>query len=638
MPSAGSASILAVVGFATVTLAAAHDANTTTRDLVQITDSPGPPTIQPGIPALQPSIPTSGVPSLSIPPARQTSSSRVPDKDMPTVQSAQSYSTVPDKDKPSVQSAQSYSTDPAVIPLSPSTLNPSTASIISAPAGSMQGPSTTATSIPFLSDLWSQLFSQPSTPNAPDSPITASTSASPLPPPSTAGTSSIPATIAQVVPSSAAMGNDPKDKLPASMNSVLVYSLSLPPYSGGLDTSGIVETMTVSSPANDKTPKPSTTVYSYALPPYTPKDPTYVATSARMAPVSMTAGAPGSPTANAPATKTFLQQGFVDPTKDAPRIAASTIIPLYSPACLGNAYGGGYVITPTLSAANTNGTAVADIPPAYRFSYKLEPTESPAYSAAVVVVNTKDPLPTRALSPSTLPTGTASIVSTRGGAQPLDSVTRTRTTSTGEPLALSREPNFRSTPSKDDGQENTLKTSSVPTGTAVSGVLTILPTPGTVPNLSLAPTEGLIVAPDKISSMVSALIDSFRSTAPSSGHAPTVAPQSGTTHSAPNAAGTSCTTITTMTTAKFVYTPNASDSASIKLQHQFHRAAVGFNTTSDALSAELNSTFVLPGNVSETGAFEGSSSTFNVSTLLVVTLVVGICLLVGNNMVLDEWH
>ncbi|KAI4117084.1 MAG: hypothetical protein LQ345_002604 [Seirophora villosa] len=552
---------------------------------------------------------------------------------MPTVQSAQSYSTVPDKDMPTVQSAQSYSTDPAIIPLSPSTLTPSTASIISAPAGSMQAPSTTATSIPFLSELWSQLFSQPSTPNAPDSPITASTPASPLPQPSTAGTSSIPATIAQMLPSSAAMGNDPKDKVPASMNSVLVYSLSLPPYSGGLDTSGIVETMSVSSPANDKTPPPSTTVYSYALPPYTPKEPTYVATSARMAAVSMTAGAPGSPTANAPATKMFLQQGFVDPTKDAPRIAASTIIPLYSPACLGNAYGGGYVITPTLSAANANGTGVANIPPAYRFSYKLEPTESPAYSAAVVVVNTKDPLPTRALSPSTLSTGSGSIVSTR-----VESVTGIRTTSTGEPLAPSGEPNFGSTPSKGDGQENTLKTSSVRTGNAVPGVLTILPTPGTVPNLSLAPTEGFIFAPDQISTMVSALIDSFRSTAPSSENAPTVAPQSGTTHSAPNAAGTSCTTITTMTTAKFVYTPNASNSASIKLQHQFHRAAVGFSTTSDALSAELNSTFVLPGNVSETGAVEGSSSKFNVSTLLVVTVVVGICLLVGNKMVLDEWH
>ncbi|KAL9012564.1 MAG: hypothetical protein Q9173_002673 [Seirophora scorigena] len=621
MPSAGSASILAVVGLAAATLAAAHDANTTTKDLIQITDSPGPPTIQPGIPALQPSIPTSGVPSLSIPPARQTSSSRVPAKD-----------------KPTVQSAQLYSTDPAVIPLSPSTLTPSTASIIPAPAGSMQGPSTTATSIPFLSELWSQLFSQPSTPHAPGRPITASTSASPIPQPSTAGTPSIPATIAQMVPSSAALGNDPKDKLPASMNSVLVYSLSLPPYSAGLDTSGIVETMTVSSPANDKTPPPSTTVYSYALPPYTPKDPTYVATSARMAPVSMTAGAPGSPTANAPATKVFLQQGFVDPTKDAPRMTASTIIPLYSPACLGNAYGGGYVITPTLSAANANGTGVANIPPAYRFSYKLEPTESPAYSAAVVVVNTKDPLSTRTLSPSTLPTGSGSMVSTRGGAQPLESVIETRTTNTWEPLAPSGEPIFGSTPSKGDGQENALKTSSVRTGTAVPGVLTILPTPGTVPNLSLAPTKGFIVAPDKISSMVSALIDSFESTAPSSGNAPTVAPQSGITHSAPNAVGTSCTTITTMTTAKFVYTPNVSDSASIKTQHQFHRAAVGFNTASDAPSAELNRTFALPGNFSEIGAFEGSSSTFNVSTLLVVTVVVGICLLVGSNMVFDEWH
>ncbi|KAL8652960.1 MAG: hypothetical protein Q9210_002385 [Variospora velana] len=517
------------------------------------------------------------------------------------------------------------------MPASPSTLSPSTVSLISPPAGSVQGSSTAATSIPFLAELMSQLFSLSSVPNAVSSPSTASTSSSALPQPNTAGTPPILGTTAQMPSPSAGLGNDSKGQLPASMKSFLIYSLSIPPYSGGLDTTGIVETMTASSPADDKAPQPSTTVYSYALSPYTPKDPTYVATSARIAPVSMTAGAPGSPTANAPATSMFLQQGFVDPTKDAPRIAASTIIPLYSPACLGNAYGGGYVITPTLSAANSNGTSVAIIPPAYRFTYKLEPTESPSYSAAVVVINTKDPLPTRTLSSSTLPTGSVSIIPTRGGAQPSESITGILTASSGEPLAPSGGLHLGSAQSGGNGQEDTLKTSFVPAGSAIPGVLTVVPTPGTIPNLSLAPAESSIVAPDKISSMVSALIDGLRSTAPLSGNAPTAAPQSGTMDSTLNAAGTSCTTITTMTTAKIIFTPTASVLPSIKLQDQFHRAAVGFNTTDDALSTELNSTFILPGNGSEIAASQGSSSTSNVSTPLVVTVVVGICLLVGNS-------
>ncbi|KAL8974874.1 MAG: hypothetical protein Q9197_000907 [Variospora fuerteventurae] len=525
-----------------------------------------------------------------------------------------------------MQSAQSDPPDSAVIPASPSTLSPSTVSLISAPAGSVQASSTAATSIPFLAELMSQLFSMSSVPNVLSSPSTASTSSSALPQPNTVGSPPILATTAQMSSPSAGLGSDSKDQLPASMNSFLIYSLSIPPYSGGLDTTGIVETMTVSSPADDTAPQPSTTVYSYALPPYTPKDPTYVATSARIAPVSMTAGAPGSPTANAPATDVFLQQGFVDPTKDAPRIAASTIIPLYSPACLGNAYGGGYVITPTLSAANPNGTSLAIIPPAYRFTYKLEPTESPSYSAAVVVMNTKDPLPTRTLSSSSLPTGSVSIVATRGGAQPSESITGIRTASSGEPLAPSGGFHSGSAQSGGDGQEDTLKTSfGVPAGSAIPGVLTIIPTPGRIPNLSLAPAESSIVAPDKISSMVSALLDGFRSTAPLS------APQSGTTHSTLNAAGTSCTTIITMTTAKIIFTPAASVLPSIKLQDQFHRVAVGFNTTDDALSTELNSTFILPGNGSEIAASQGLSSTSNVSTPLVVAVVVGICLLVGNS-------
>lgn len=185
---------------------------------------------------------------------------------------------------------------------------------------------------------------------------------------------------------------------PASTPSMLTYSFTLPPYSNGLDTSGIVQSWTRISPAEDKD-KPSATVYSYNLPPYTPKIPTYVATSAGTAPVDMTSGTPGSPGGVAPTNRIFLQQGFVDPTKD-PVAVTSSMVPVYSPACLGNAYGGGYVITPTLSVANTNVTGIAKIPPAYGFSYKFEPTVSPGYGGAVVIVDTKAPVPTVSSQPN----------------------------------------------------------------------------------------------------------------------------------------------------------------------------------------------------------------------------------------------
>ena len=185
---------------------------------------------------------------------------------------------------------------------------------------------------------------------------------------------------------------------PASTPSMLTYSFTLPPYSNGLDTSGIIESWTRISPAEDKD-KPSATVYSYNLPPYTPKIPTYVATSAGTAPLDMTSGAPGSPGGVAPTNRIFLQQGFVDPTKD-PVAVTSSMVPVYSPACLGNAYGGGYVITPTLSVANTNATGIAKIPPAYGFSYKFEPTVSPGYGGAVVIMDTKAPAPTVSSQPS----------------------------------------------------------------------------------------------------------------------------------------------------------------------------------------------------------------------------------------------
>ncbi|KAL8789068.1 MAG: hypothetical protein Q9213_001331 [Squamulea squamosa] len=325
--------------------------NTTKDDMAQITDAPGPPTIQPGIPALQPNIPATGVASLSIPPAHQTSSLRSLNPPLP-----------PAKDP---QPSNLASTSP-----SPPASELGTFSPISTPVVSIQPSASTTTSIPFLSELMSQLFSQSS--------------------------ETLVSSIYASIPGSTASP------------SMLIYSFTIPPNSNGFDTNGIVETMTGSSPSEDKD-KPSPTVYSYNLPPYTPKVPTYVATSAGTAPLDMTSGALGNPGGAAPTNRIFLQQGSVDPTKDAMTVDSS-VVPVYSPACLGNAYGGGYVITPTLFAANTNATGIAKIRPAYGFSYKLEPTQSLGYAGAVMIVDSKAPAPTIRSATSTKKTGsTASL-------------------------------------------------------------------------------------------------------------------------------------------------------------------------------------------------------------------------------------
>ncbi|KAI4226708.1 MAG: hypothetical protein L6R36_002963 [Xanthoria steineri] len=352
------------------------DASTTKDDLALVTNAPGPPTIQPGIPALQPSIPTTGVASLDIPPAQQTSSWRSVHPSVPPVKDPQPSNPVLTSSLAAISSSSNTS------PVS----------------ASVSGPATTSTSIPFLSELMSQLASQPLTTKA--SSIYAPTLVSN----SAASESESPRILSKP---GATSGSDPilptgsypeTVSSPVSTPSMLTYSFTLPPYSNGLDTSGIVESWTRISPAEDKD-KPSATVYSYNLPPYTPKIPTYVATSAGTAPVDMTSGAPGSPGGVAPTNRIFLQQGFVDPTKD-PVAVTSSMVPVYSPACLGNAYGGGYVITPTLSLANTNATGIAKIPPAYGFSYKFEPTVSPGYGGAVVIMDTKAPVPTVSSQPS----------------------------------------------------------------------------------------------------------------------------------------------------------------------------------------------------------------------------------------------
>ncbi|KAL8956574.1 MAG: hypothetical protein Q9183_006274, partial [Haloplaca sp. 2 TL-2023] len=334
-------------------------------DLDMITDSPGPPTIQPGIPALQPSIPTEGVSSYDIPPAQQTSKA---------------------PDKLSTHSAGYQSTGTfSASPLDP---NPTTMSneVDLSNLASFSTPTSSASVIPFLSELMAQPSG--SLAQSPSGGITASVDYAYSQP--NESESQSPQETGSGFPTSSMAGKDDGQNQdpPISMPSTLVYSFTLPPYSGGLETNGILETMTLSPTAVDKDRLPSATTYSYKLQPFTPKVPTYVATSARLAAVTMTVGPSGNPVGNAQTTGIFLSKGFVDPTRDIPSVDRSTIVPLYSPACLGNAYGGGYVITPTLSVPHTNATGGVKIPPAYGFTYKSEPTASPYYDAAVFIAGT----------------------------------------------------------------------------------------------------------------------------------------------------------------------------------------------------------------------------------------------------------
>ncbi|KAL8919396.1 MAG: hypothetical protein Q9172_004988 [Xanthocarpia lactea] len=386
------------------------DKSTTKDGLAQITDAPGPPTIQPGIPALQPSIPTSGVASLSIPPMYQTSSLKTSAPLVPSAKDAQ----------PSTSATISTNID----------LN-------SAVSASIPRSASTTTTIPFLSDLMSQLFSGSTNTQASSIYGPSFVPSSVASEPTSTGISSKPAANPPLDKASPFAG-DPKDGVPpVSTLSMLTYSLSLPSYSNGFDTSAVVETLTRSSPAADKD-KPSPTVYLYSLPPYTPKIPTYVATSAGLAPLDMTSGAPGIPGGAAPTNRIFLQQGVVDLTKD-PVTATSSMLPVYSPACLGNAYGGGYVITPTMYVANTNATGVANIPPAYGFSYKLDPTQPPGYGGAVIIVDTKGPIPTVSSQPNPGLSSSVVVHSSSRAIQSVGAITGTLLPSKDAPPNMSKD-------------------------------------------------------------------------------------------------------------------------------------------------------------------------------------------------------
>ncbi|KAL8937021.1 MAG: hypothetical protein Q9211_003902 [Gyalolechia sp. 1 TL-2023] len=417
----------------------------------------------------------------------------------------------------------------------------------------------------------------------------------------------------------------------AGMGSTLIYSFQLPPYSGGLDTSGIAVTMPVPSPAEESTYQPTTAVYSYNLPPYTTKVPTYVATSAAPAPVSMTSGAPGSPTENAPATRIFLSQGSVDPTKDLPPIATYTIIPLYSPACLGNAYGGGYVITPTVSAPNSNATGIAKIPPAYGFSYKLEPTQSPAYNAAVIIANTKASVPTGLSIPAATPASSGTSEPVPASSLHLGVTTPTLLSSTNVPLATS--PGQVTLPQQTVFGTEPIVTTSNPIYGALSSISTQISKPNAPPAASPSFNEPL----DKSSSISSAPGIGFPS---ASFHlsGPEVAAVSGGTDQRTMAIrNSSCTTITTLATSSYLVNAAGSTIATLGPQVQIHRVATVFDSATagttkapspELFRYELNNTFTLPGNGLEAAAFQGASLKLTFSGVGALLVSLGVFLTV----------
>ncbi|KAL8685924.1 MAG: hypothetical protein Q9224_005615, partial [Gallowayella concinna] len=409
-----------------------------------------------------------------------------------------------------------YSSDPCVwAPANPPPPNPiltpptgsspptAVVGLSSAFVGSTTAHNSITTSVPFLSELMSQLFAHSTqvTELSLSTPSRSLTYAASWP--STARTPVISATTAQSSPTSPAVQADPKDLVPpASAPSMLVYSFTLPPYAGGLDTSGIVETVTQPSLTEGKD-KPFSTVYSYSLPPYTPKVPTYVATSARMAPVDMTSGGPGGPDGAGPTNEIFLQKGFVDPSQNLV-FPTSPVIPLYSPACLGNAYGGGYVITPTMSVANTNATGVAKIPPAYGFTYKLEPTQSLDYDGAVIIVDTKHPGPTKVPSPDPALSGSSSGSFESAYPQPSGVISGTN-------LPLKDAPQI---PSKDLTPTSTDNTygMSAPWGSFPNHVFETPPPSGAYAGTPTLATDGTTVIPDN---SVLTSIGSVHGTSPS---------------------------------------------------------------------------------------------------------------------------
>ncbi|KAL8951406.1 MAG: hypothetical protein Q9222_002627 [Ikaeria aurantiellina] len=502
-----------------------------------------------------------------------------------------------------------------LVPTSPAV----TASIVAAP-------SDPTTSIPFLSELLSQLFSHSSSPTENSTPTDTLAPSSVAAQQSETDKPTMSGPALQNAPSLGVTGGSEESDKTESMAPTLIYSLTLPPYSGGLDSSGIAETMTVSSTGDVNTDVPSASTYSYSLLPYTPKIPTYVASSAATAPLSLTSGALGAPIAGAPTTRILLKQGFVNPIQDLPPSTPISVIPVYSPACLGNAYGGGYVITPTMFVANPNATGIAMIPPAYGFSYKLEPTPSPGYSAAVVLVDTKATMLAATPTPLDIPATGVAIPSISDCAQ----------CSVATAKDISPTPSASLIPFKDliptpTGDLLVSQSSIVPqmAGRPTNSMsVAELPSPKTTAKSISGPASAAGSHPGIYSGQntgyTSSITSGLESIADTGIQTPRIRVSSVIATVTVNV---NCSTSISASAADSllpISTARSSIVASIVAPNQVHRAAglsdatitnTGSTLETDYLRFEFNRTFTLSGNASEFVAFEGGSLKLTPSVL-----------------------
>ncbi|KAL9611602.1 MAG: hypothetical protein Q9167_003760 [Letrouitia subvulpina] len=214
------------------------------------------------------------------------------------------------------------------------------------------------------------------------------------------------------------------------------------------------------------------------MPGFSPKTPTYLATSAQTAALTMTSAASRRPTAPATTTRVFLKQELVDLGKETPYRVTAAVIPVYSPACLGNAYGGGYIIMPTVFVSNPEVKDGDNSTLGYNFSYGQYPSGSAHPNTTMIIIGTISPPPTtstvtlRKVQPgapdlTSTPTARSSLRSTLASRGSITSVSQTAV-SYGAATSPSR---LRTISINGEGRISTLPTFASPTLSNYVGVL-----------------------------------------------------------------------------------------------------------------------------------------------------------------------
>ncbi|KAL9038225.1 MAG: hypothetical protein Q9214_005367 [Letrouitia sp. 1 TL-2023] len=174
--------------------------------------------------------------------------------------------------------------------------------------------------------------------------------------------------------------------------SAITYSFNLPLYQPSSSVS--ITTRWPSATANIALQPPLSIGYPNLIPEFSPKTPTYLATSAQTAALTMTSAASRRPTIPAATTRMFLKQGSVDLNKETPYRVTAPAIPVYSPACLGNAYGGGYIIVPTVFVTNPEVKDSGNSTLRYNFSYGKNPSGLAYPNTTMIIIGTSSPPPT----------------------------------------------------------------------------------------------------------------------------------------------------------------------------------------------------------------------------------------------------